>query len=101
LKRRRHLQVYLQGAFSTASAVSEVSGRGVGMDVVRNNIELIGGTVELKLTSPAGTTFTLKIPLTLAIMATLIVEASGHRFAIPQHSVIELVRTGNASGHNV
>ena len=87
--------------FSTAQAISGVSGRGVGMDVVRNNIELIGGTVELKSSSPSGTTFTIKIPLTLAIMAALIVEASGQRFAIPQYSVIELVRTGNASGHDV
>ena len=87
--------------FSTAQAISGVSGRGVGMDVVRNNIELIGGTVELKSSSPSGTTFTIKIPLTLAIMAALIVEASGQRFAIPQYSVIELVRTGKASGHDV
>jgi two-component system chemotaxis sensor kinase CheA len=87
--------------FSTASAVSGVSGRGVGMDVVRNNIELIGGTVELKSTSRAGTVFVIKIPLTLAIMAALIVEAAGHRFAIPQFSVVELVRAGNASGHQV
>ena len=78
-----------------------MSGRGVGMDVVRTNIELIGGTVDLKSTSPAGTTFTIKIPLTLAIMAALIVQAGGHRFAIPQYSVIELVRTGKASGHQV
>ncbi|HMK40914.1 MAG TPA: chemotaxis protein CheW [Methyloceanibacter sp.] len=87
--------------FSTARAVSGVSGRGVGMDVVRNNIELIGGTVELKSTSKAGTTFVIKIPLTLAIMAALIVEAGGHRFAIPQFSVVELVRTGNTSSHRV
>jgi two-component system chemotaxis sensor kinase CheA len=87
--------------FSTANAVSSVSGRGVGMDVVRNNIELIGGTVELKSTSQAGTTFVIKIPLTLAIMAALIVEAAGHRFAIPQFSVVELVRTGNTSSHRV
>ena len=87
--------------FSTAKAISGVSGRGVGMDVVRNNIELIGGTVELKSSSPSGTTFTIKIPLTLAIMAALIVEAAGHRFAVPQYSVTELVRTGNASGHEV
>ncbi len=87
--------------FSTANAVSGISGRGVGMDVVRNNIELIGGTVDLKSTSSAGTTFVIKIPLTLAIMAALIVEAAGHRFAIPQFSVIELVRTGNSSGHQV
>ena len=59
--------------FSTADAISGVSGRGVGMDVVRNNIELIGGTVELRSSSPSGTTFTIKIPLTLAIMAALIV----------------------------
>jgi two-component system chemotaxis sensor kinase CheA len=71
------------------------------MDVVRNNIELIGGTVDLKSTSPAGTTFTIKIPLTLAIMAALIVEAAGQRFAIPQYSVIELVRTGKGKGHQV
>jgi two-component system chemotaxis sensor kinase CheA len=90
-----------RAGFSTAGAVSGVSGRGVGMDVVRTNIELIGGTVDLKATSPAGTTFTIKIPLTLAIMAALIVEAAGHRFAVPQYSVIELVRTGKASGHQV
>ena len=90
-----------RAGFSTAQAISGVSGRGVGMDVVRTNIELIGGTVDLKSTSPAGTTFTIKIPLTLAIMAALIVEAAGHRFAIPQYSVIELVRTGKASGHQV
>jgi two-component system, chemotaxis family, sensor kinase CheA len=90
-----------KAGFSTAQAISGVSGRGVGMDVVRTNIELIGGTVDLKSTSPSGTTFTIKIPLTLAIMAALIVEAAGHRFAIPQYSVIELVRTGKASGHQV
>ncbi len=87
--------------FSTADAISGVSGRGVGMDVVRNNIELIGGTVELRSSSPSGTTFTIKIPLTLAIMAALIVQVAGHRFAIPQYSVTELVRTGKASGHDV
>ena len=90
-----------KAGFSTAQAVSGVSGRGVGMDVVRTNIELIGGTVDLKSTSPAGTTFTINIPLTLAIMAALIVEVAGHRFAIPQYSVIELVRAGNTHGHQV
>ncbi len=87
--------------FSTAQAVTGVSGRGVGMDVVRNNIELIGGTVELKSTSPQGTVFVIKIPLTLAIMAALIVEAGGQRFAIPQFSVVELVRAGPKSEHRV
>src|SRR4029079_13126933 len=54
--------------FSTADAISGVSGRGVGMDVVRNNIELIGGTVELRSSSPSGTTFTIKVALTLVRM---------------------------------
>jgi two-component system, chemotaxis family, sensor kinase CheA len=94
-------KIIFRPGFSTAEAISGVSGRGVGMDVVRNNIELIGGTVELKSSSPSGTTFTIKIPLTLAIMAALIVDVAGHRFAIPQYSVTELVRTGKASGHDV
>jgi len=87
--------------FSTASAITGVSGRGVGMDVVRSNIEAIGGTVELKSTSPKGTVFVIKIPLTLAIMAALIVEATGQRFAIPQFSVVELVRAGRTSEHQI
>jgi two-component system, chemotaxis family, sensor kinase CheA len=80
--------------FSTAPQVTSISGRGVGMDVVRSNIEQIGGTVALKSVAGAGTTFTIKIPLTLAIVSALIVEAGGERFAIPQLSVLELVRVG-------
>ena len=83
--------------FSTATLVTAVSGRGVGMDVVKTNIERIGGTIELKSTLGAGTTFTIKIPLTLAIVSALIVEAGGERFAIPQISVVELVRAQKAS----
>ena len=82
--------------FSTAAAITAVSGRGVGMDVVKTNIERIGGTIDLKSTQGAGTIFTIKIPLTLAIVAALIVEAGGERFAIPQISVVELVRAGLA-----
>jgi two-component system, chemotaxis family, sensor kinase CheA len=82
--------------FSTATHVTSISGRGVGMDVVRANVEQIGGTVELKSTRRAGTTFSIKIPLTLAIVSALIVGASGERFAIPQLSVLELVRAGGA-----
>ncbi len=82
--------------FSTAAQVTSISGRGVGMDVVRSNIEEIGGTVDLKSVPGAGTTFTIKIPLTLAIVSALIVEAGSERYAIPQLSVLELVRaTGN------
>ncbi len=87
--------------FTTAAQVTSISGRGVGMDVVRSNIEQIGGTVDLKSTPGAGTTFTIKIPLTLAIVSALIVEAGGERFAIPQLSVLELVRVGGAGEHRI
>ena len=86
-----------RAGFSTAEKVSAVSGRGVGMDVVRTNIEKIGGTIELKSTTGQGTTFTVKIPLTLAIVSALIVEAGKERFAIPQLSVVELVRAQRGS----
>jgi two-component system, chemotaxis family, sensor kinase CheA len=87
--------------FSTAAKITNISGRGVGMDVVRNNIEQIGGTVDLKSVGGAGMTFTIKIPLTLAIVSALIVEVSGERFAIPQLSVLELVRAGKAGEHRI
>jgi two-component system chemotaxis sensor kinase CheA len=89
-----------RAGFSTAEKVSAVSGRGVGMDVVRTNIEKIGGTIELKSTPGQGTTFTVKIPLTLAIVSALIVEAGKERFAIPQLSVVELVRAQRGSASN-
>jgi two-component system, chemotaxis family, sensor kinase CheA len=87
--------------FTTAAKITSISGRGVGMDVVRSNIEQIGGTVDLKSVSGAGTTFTIKIPLTLAIVSALIVEAGGERFAIPQLAVLELVRAGNNGEHRI
>ncbi|WP_350335135.1 hybrid sensor histidine kinase/response regulator [Coralliovum pocilloporae] len=83
--------------FSTAKEVTNVSGRGVGMDVVRNNIEIIGGSVDLKSIPGKGSTFMIKIPLTLAIVSTLIIESAGDRFAIPQLSVVELVRVQSNS----
>jgi two-component system chemotaxis sensor kinase CheA len=91
-----------RAGFSTSAVVTAVSGRGVGMDVVKTNIEKIGGTIELKSSPGAGTTFTIKIPLTLAIVSALIVEAGGERFAIPQISVVELVRAQKepSRGHN-
>jgi two-component system chemotaxis sensor kinase CheA len=85
-------QFIFKPGFSTAAKVTSVSGRGVGMDVVRTNIEKIGGTVELTSVEGKGTTFIIKIPLTLAIVSALIVECGGERFAIPQISVLELVR---------
>jgi two-component system chemotaxis sensor kinase CheA len=89
-----------RAGFSTAAAVTAVSGRGVGMDVVKTNIEKIGGTVDLKSTEGEGTTFIIKIPLTLAIVSALIVESVSERFAIPQLSVVELVRARRAGDNS-
>ncbi|WP_159997373.1 chemotaxis protein CheW [Roseomonas sp. 18066] len=81
--------------FSTAAAVTAVSGRGVGMDVVRSNIERIGGTVDLQTVEGQGTTLIIRIPLTLAIISGLVVQAANERFAVPQAAVVELVRVGS------
>jgi two-component system chemotaxis sensor kinase CheA len=83
--------IFLPG-FSTAEKVSNVSGRGVGMDVVKTNVEKIGGTVDVQSTAGKGTTVKVKIPLTLAIIPALMVISGGERFAIPQVSLLELVR---------
>jgi two-component system chemotaxis sensor kinase CheA len=94
-------QFIFAAGFSTAAQVTAVSGRGVGMDVVKSNIDKIGGTVELTSTEGKGTTFTIKIPLTLAIVSALIVECGGERFAIPQISVVELVRASADAEHKI
>jgi len=78
--------------FSTAKAVTNVSGRGVGMDVVKTNIEKIGGTIDLASVPGAGTTVRIRIPLTLAIIPALVVGSGGNRYAIPQVNLLELVR---------
>ena len=95
-----HKFIFAPG-FSTAAKVTSVSGRGVGMDVVRTNIDQIGGTIDVKSAPSEGSSFTIKIPLTLAIVSALIVEAAGDRFAIPQLSVIELVRAQANSEHRI
>ena len=95
-----HKFIFAPG-FSTAAAVTSVSGRGVGMDVVKTNIDQIGGTIDVKSVCGEGSCFTIKIPLTLAIVSALIVEAGGDRFAIPQLSVIELVRAQSNSDHRI
>ncbi len=95
-----HKFIFAPG-FSTAAAVTSVSGRGVGMDVVRTNIDQIGGTIDVKSVPGEGSSFTIKIPLTLAIVSALIVEAAGDRFAIPQLSVVELVRARSNSEHRI
>ncbi len=97
MNEREVLRFIFAPGFSTAQQVTSVSGRGVGMDVVKTNIEKIGGTVELASKEGRGTTFTIKIPLTLAIVSALIVEAGGERFALPQIGVVELVRVGGGA----
>jgi two-component system chemotaxis sensor kinase CheA len=87
--------------FTTTAAVTSIAGRGVGMDVARSNIDSIGGTIDVRSISGEGTTFVIKIPLTMAIVSALIVEAGGERFAIPQLAVIELVRVRANSEHRV
>ena len=83
--------VFLPG-FSTAEKVTNLSGRGVGMDVVRTNIERIGGNIELANRPGQGTTLKIRIPLTLAIVPALLIVNGGQRFAIPQTNLLEVVR---------
>ncbi|HLI22842.1 MAG TPA: chemotaxis protein CheW [Stellaceae bacterium] len=92
-------QLVFHPGFTTAAQVTSVSGRGVGLDVVRSNVEKIGGTVDLSSTIGRGTRFTIKIPLTLAIVPALLLDCGGQRFAVPQTAVAELVRIGD--GHRV
>jgi two-component system chemotaxis sensor kinase CheA len=87
----RVLQFIFEPGFSTAATVTSVSGRGVGMDVVRTNIEAIGGTVDIHSVPGVGTTVRVHVPLTLAIMPALVVRCGAERFAIPQSAVGELV----------
>ena len=98
---QKALRFIFAAGFSTAAQVTSVSGRGVGMDVVRTNIEKIGGTVDLKSVAGKGSTFTIKIPLTLAIVSALVIECSKERFAIPQIAVLELVRASDNSEHRI
>lgn len=92
--------IFLPG-LSTADQITAVSGRGVGMDVVRTNIEKIGGVIELSSVEGQGTRFTIRIPLTLSIVSGVIVECCGERFAMPQAGIVELVSAGSAEGRRV
>ena len=87
--------------FSTATTVTSISGRGIGLDVVRDNIETIGGSIAVTSTFGKGTSFILKIPLTLAIAPALIIKAGSHRFALPQQSVVEAIGLTEGSSHVV
>ncbi len=92
MSRQEILRLIFLPGFSTAERVTQFSGRGVGMDVVRTNIERIGGTVDIESPPGLGTTIRTKIPLTLAIIPALIIVSGGQRYAIPQVSLLELVR---------
>lgn len=92
MSEREILNLIFLSGFSTAEKVTNISGRGVGMDVVRKNIEKIGGTVDIENRFGAGTSVKIKIPLTLAIIPALIVICGGDHFAIPQISLLEVVR---------
>jgi two-component system chemotaxis sensor kinase CheA len=100
MNEREILQLIFLPGFSTAATVTSVSGRGVGMDVVRTNVEKIGGKVEVDSRAGKGTVLRLRIPLTLAIIPALIVRSRGQNFAVPQGSLTELVHlsTGENDG---
>ncbi len=91
MSEREALQLIFLPGFSTAAAVTNVSGRGVGMDVVRANVEKVGGSVEVESKMGAGTTLRLRVPLTLAIVPALVVRSGGQSFALPQTALVELV----------
>lgn len=92
MSERELLNLLSLPGFSTAQQVTNISGRGVGMDVVKTNIEKIGGTVDLQNSEGKGTTLKIKIPLTLAIIPASVATSGGERFAIPQVNLLELVR---------
>ncbi len=99
---REALNLIFHPGLSTADSVTNVSGRGVGMDVVQSNIEKIGGLVDVSSRLGEGTTVRLKIPLTLAIIPGLVVTSGGERFVIPQVSLLELIRLeGDAGGKQI
>jgi len=93
---REVLQLLFTAGFSTAKEVTSVSGRGVGMDVVRMNVEQAGGRAELESRVGLGTTVRLRVPLTLAIVPALVVESGGQSFALPQGSLVELAHVTGA-----
>jgi two-component system, chemotaxis family, sensor kinase CheA len=95
------LRFIFEPGFSTADKITNVSGRGVGMDVVRSNIESIGGSVELQSEHGRGTTVRIRIPLTLAIISALLVGTAGETFAVPQIGIVELVRVTEEQRHLV
>ena len=101
LARSQIFQFIFHPGFSTAEKVTSVSGRGVGMDVVKTNIEKIGGSIELNSKDGEGTCFTLKIPLTLAIMPVMIFICNENRYALPLINILELIRIAENSEYKI
>lgn len=96
MSRKEKMALILLPSLSTADKVTDVSGRGVGMDVVKSNIDQLGGQIEINSEPGHGTTIKIKLPLTLAIIPSLLVSVASERFALPQVNVSELVRIGAA-----
>ncbi len=91
MTQREALQLIFVSGFSTAKQVTSVSGRGIGMDVVRTSVEKVGGSVELESQLGSGTTVRMRVPLTLAIVPALVLQSGGQSFALPQNALVELV----------
>ena len=101
LTEQQIIQYIFKAGLSTSEKITSVSGRGVGMDVVKNNIENIRGSIEIKSVTGKGSTFILKIPLTLAIMSVLVVDSVNQKFGIPQSSILEMIRVGEDSPYDI
>jgi two-component system chemotaxis sensor kinase CheA len=94
-------QLIFHPGFSTAEKITEISGRGVGMDVVKRNIEALRGRIDIQSTPGQGTTFLIKLPLTLAIVDGVLAQVGGHRYVIPTFSVRESFRPSRAHIHTL
>ncbi len=101
MSNRETLQLIFLPGFSTAGKVTHISGRGVGMDVVKNNVERIGGTVEIESEEGRGTLLRMRVPLTLAILPALVVESCGQSFCLPQGALAELVYVPRAEAETL
>lgn len=94
-------QFVFRPGFSTADRITEISGRGVGMDVVRRNVEALRGKIDIQSTPGQGTTFIIKLPLTLAILDGLLLRAAGERFVLPTFAVRESLRPKREQIHSI